>query len=261
MAREGTVARVGFALRLYGEDLAAMGAAQTGGAFTDNAAADALVKSSPEAFLFGVLFTQGIPAERAWAGPYLLRERLGTLDLQYLLEHPEAVRAAFARPPALHRFVKTVPRWVSGAALRILSDYHGSAAAVWPDGAHVLEVTKRLLAFDGIGEKKAAMAVEILIRHFGTPLVGVECGNVAYDVQVRRVFLRAGLVDDDTPDAVRGAAARICPESPGLLDLPAWLIGRESCRPTVPLCDTCRLSDACPRFVERAVVGVGARTR
>jgi len=140
-----TPAGVAEALRAYGEELAAASAAQAGGSFTDVAPADELVKRSPEAFLLGVLFTQGIPAERAWAGPYLLGERLGTLDLGYLASSPDAVAAAVAGPPALHRFVHTLPRWIVDAASCLLTEYGGSAQAIWPDGTHVLEVTRTFL--------------------------------------------------------------------------------------------------------------------
>jgi uncharacterized HhH-GPD family protein len=250
---------VGDALRAFGEELTREAAAQVGGSFTDIPAADELVRTSPEAFLLGVLFTQGIPAERAWAGPYLLQQRLGHLDLARLASEPEAVAAAVAAPPALHRFVHTLPRWITAAATKLLTEYGGSAAAIWPRGSHVLDVTQRLLEFDGIGEKKAAMAVQILQRHFGAELQGQECGTVAYDVHVRRVFLRSGLVDEDTPEKIAAAAACACPESPGTLDLAAWLVGREWCRPRQPQCDRCRLGQSCPRLVERAVEGVGVR--
>ena len=248
-------------LRAYGGELAAAGAAQTGSAFTGLPEADALLKDSPEAFLLGVLFTQGIPAERAWAGPYLLRERLGHLDLWRIAGDPAAVARAVAEPPALHRFVHTLPGWIVSAAVRVLAEYDGSAATIWPDGAHVREVRRRLEAFDGIGPKKAVMAVEILMRHFRVTLIGAESGSVAYDVQVRRVFLRTGLVDADTPEAVSEAAARACPEAPGTLDLAAWLVGRTWCRPTAPRCDKCRLSATCPRLVTRTAPGVGVRSR
>ncbi len=247
------------ALRAFGDELAAAGAAQAGGAFTDLPEADALIKSSPEAFLIGVLFTQGIPAERAWAAPYLLKQRLGDLDLVRLAADEAAVSAAIAGPPALHRFVHTLPGWVSSAARRVLSEYGGSARTIWEPGTHVSEVTCRLRAFNGIGEKKAVMAVEILMRHFGVPLSGAECGSVAYDVHVRRVFLRTGLVDRDTPDAIREAARLACAEAPGTLDLAAWLVGREWCRPHMPRCEECRLAATCPRLVQRIVEGVGVR--
>lgn len=252
-------AAVGVELARYGRELDSVGAAQTGGSFTGRAGPDDLLATSPEAFLLGVLFTQGIPAERAWAGPWELRERLGHLDLWRLASEPDAVAEAVRHAPMLHRFKNTLPRWISSAARRLLDDYGGDATRVWPEGAHVIEVTERLAAFDGIGRKKAVMAVEILTRHFGVSLSGRECGQVAYDVQVRRVFLRSGLVARDTREEIEAAAAMICPEAPGTLDLAAWLIGRESCRPKTPLCDRCRLGSVCPRRVHLGVEGVGAR--
>lgn len=243
----------------FGRELQAQGAAQVGAAFTDSPEANGLIEDSPEAFLLGMLFTQGIPAERAWAGPYLLRARLGHLSLARLAEEPDAVRAAVQAPPMLHRFKNTIPRWISSAARKLLEEYGGDASRIWAPGSHVLEVTERLSAFDGVGRKKAVMAVEILQRHFGVGLVGREFGAVAYDVHVRRVFLRSGLVEHDTVAEVETAAACACPESPGTVDLAAWLIGRETCRPKAPRCGDCRLGGVCPRLTWLVVDGVGAR--
>ena len=243
----------------FGRELETSSAAQASGGFTGIALADSLIEHEPNAFLLGTLFTQGIPAERAWAGPWLLRERLGTLDLDYLASHPEAVRAAVQKPPMLHRFKETLPRWISAAAQRLLAKYDGDASNVWPGGDHVIDVTERLSAFQGIGRKKAVMAVEILVRHFGVELLGRECGQVAYDVQVRRVFLRSGIADVDSVEAIERAAAQACPEAPGTLDLAAWLVGRDWCRPKAPQCDRCRLKEPCARRTELTPVGVGAR--
>lgn len=243
----------------YGRELEEQSAAQAGGAFTVLPEANALIVRSPNAFLIGALFTQGIPAERAWAGPYLLEQRLGTLDLAFIAANPELVRDAVQRPPMLHRFKETLPGWIVSAAEKLLSEYDGDASRIWPPGAEMLDVIQRLSEFRGIGRKKAVMAAEILVRHFGVELAGRECGQVAYDVQVRRVFLRAGLVDVDTREAVEAAAARACPEAPGTIDLAAWLVGRETCRPKAPRCERCRLGAVCPRFTTRNVEGVGVR--
>jgi len=248
-------------LVLYGHELETAGAAQLSAGFTPLEGADRLIEDSPNAFLFGVLFTQGIPAERAWAGPYALQERIGTLAPEYLATHSDAVRVAFQTAPMLHRFKETLPRWVVSAARRLVAEYDSDAARIWPAGDHVVDVTERLSAFEGVGRKKAVMAVEIRTRHFGVELLGRECGQVAYDVQVRRVFLRSGLARKDTREAIEAAAAAACSEAPGTLDLPAWLIGRETCRPRAPLCDECRLSRACPRLTHLNVEGVGARRR
>ena len=130
---------------------------------------------------------------------------------------------------------------------------------IWPAGDHVIEVTERLSAFDGIGRKKAVMAAEILTRHFGVQLEGRESGQVAYDVQVRRVFLRSGIAAEDSVEAIEVAAALACPRTPGTLDLPAWLIGRQTCRPRSPRCDDCRIGSVCPRLVALNPEGVGVR--
>jgi uncharacterized HhH-GPD family protein len=251
---------VGVQLAAFGEELAQSGAVQVGGAFTDIAEADALVKASPEAFLIAVLFTQGIPAERAWAGPFLLRERLGHLDLARLAAERDAVDEAVGRRPALHRFKHTLAGWISDAAARLLECYDGDASRIWADAPTAIELMERLAVFRGIGRKKAAMAVEILSRCFEVPIRDLEGGTVAYDTQVRRVFLRAGLVDRDSRADIERAAREILPASPGRLDLPAWLIGRQWCHPARPRCEECRLGAVCPRLVDRHVEGVGART-
>jgi uncharacterized HhH-GPD family protein len=250
---------VALELLRFGRQLDAQAAAQTGGSFTTIPEADELLRRDPGAFVLGTLFTQGVPAERAWAGPYLLAQRLGHLDLTRLASEPEAVAAAVQQSPMLHRFKNTLPRWVSSAARRILEEYEGDAARIWESGSSVADVIARLSAFDGIGRKKAVMAAEILRRHLGVPLSGRERGQVAYDVHVRRVFLRSGLVERDSVSAIETAASEICPAAPAVLDLPAWLIGRDSCRPKDPRCGTCRLGSVCPRLTWIEVEGVGAR--
>lgn len=250
---------IGEELRRFGEQLHLRGDAQVQGRFAGIAGADELLREDPNAFLLGILFTQGVPAERAWAGPYLLRERLGHLDLRRLAAEPCAVGHAVARPPALHRFKVTLADWIVEAARMLVDEYASDAANVWPEGSSVAEVIGRLSRFKGIGRKKAAMAAEILRRHLGVRLSGCEEGKVAYDVHVRRVFLRSGLADHDTPEDIDRAASTASPDWPGVLDLPAWLIGREHCRPSRPACDDCRLGDVCERRVWLDVDGVGAR--
>lgn len=250
---------VGEALVRLGAQLEREGIVQIGGAFTDLPEADAFIRDSPEAFLIGVLFTQGIPAERAWAAPWLLRERLGHFDLYRLATEREGVAVAVGTPPALHRFRVTVGGWVSDAAALLLERWGGSAANVWAGAPLATVLMERLMEFPGIGRKKAAMAVELLRRSLGVPVSEVSGGTVAYDTHVRRVFLRSGLVDRDAREDVEAAAAAACPASPGTLDLPAWLIGRQWCRPADPDCDACPIGEVCPRLTGRSVPGVGAR--
>lgn len=244
----------------FARELDAARAAQEGSGFSGRPEVDAWLESDPNAFVLGVLFAQGIPAERAWAGPWELRARLGHLDMRKLARgEVDAVASALARPPALHRFVKAIPRYIVGTARVIVDDYGGDASRLWADEPGVDALAERLLALPGIGPKKAAMTTELLIRRFGVKLTGHAGTRVPYDVQVRRVMLRTGLVDEDSPAKVQHAAAALSPSRPSLVDLPLWLIGRRWCRPRRPACHACRLGAVCARLVGRSVGGVGAR--
>ena len=238
------------ALLAHGEALAAQlksGSIQ----FTPDPAANVLVRDDAFAFLLAVIADMGIRAERAWALPYLLRQRLGYLTPAGLAAHPEAVQAAVQQEPKLHRFVNIVPSWLVQAAEIVLGHYGRDATALWSDNPTAIELRQRLEAFPGIGQKKAAMAVEILARDLTKPIRELGGGQVTVDVQVRRVFLRTGLAErDDVNDMVTVARA-LNPDRPGALDLPAWDIGRRWCRPVNPDCPTCPLNRACPRLIDK----------
>lgn len=71
--------------------------------------------------------------------------------------------------------------------------------------------------------------------------------DISVDVQVRRVLTRLGLIGaGDSPGQVIYKARALSPNCPGLLDLPAWGIGRKWCRPTGPLCGKCYRGEVCP---------------
>lgn len=224
--------------------------------FTPDPRANALVHGDPFAFLLAVIADMGIRAERAWALPYELQQRLGDLSPSILVADPEAVRSAVQREPKLHRFVNHVPEWLVQAAHIVLDRYGGDAEQLWSDRPTAMELRRRLETFPGIGQKKAAMAVEILARDLGKPLDQLSGSDVAYDVHLRRVFLRTGLAEWDDVDHMVAIARALYPDRPGALDLPAWDIGRRWCRPVSPDCATCPLNAACPRLVDR-----GSRVR
>lgn len=241
------------ALLAHGAALAAQ--LKSGGSkFTPDPDANALIWSDPFAFLLAVIADMGIRAERAWALPYLLRQRLGYLSPAELAADPEAVRAAVQQEPKLHRFVNMVPAWLSEAAQIVLSHYGGDAGALWSDGPTAIELRQRLEAFPGIGQKKAAMAAEILARDLGKPLKDMSGSDIAYDVHVRRVFLRTGLVERDDVNRMVAVARALNPDRPGALDLPAWDIGRRWCRPANPDCLACPLNHVCPRLIAKAAL-------
>jgi uncharacterized HhH-GPD family protein len=219
--------------------------------FTPNPEADRLVRNDPFAFLLAVIADMGIRAERAWALPFELRARLGYLSPREFATHPDAVRAAIQQEPKLHRFINTVPGWVILAAQIIDDQYNGDASRLWSDTPAAAVLQRRLEEFPGIGQKKAAMATAILNRDLGVAISDLSGVDIAYDVQIRRVFLRTGLAQHDNLEHMVAVARALHPEQPGALDLPAWDIGRRWCRPTNPDCPACPLNFACPRLIER----------
>lgn len=238
------------ALLAHGEALAqALGGART--QFTQNKDANELIYSDPFAFLVAVICDQGIVAERAWAIPYELKIRLGHLDPNRMAHDREAVRTAFATPPKLHRFVNDVAGWVVDAARLVLERYDGNAENIWNDRPPAKALRARFDAFPGVGQKKAAMAVEILARDVHVPLTDFSGSDIAYDIHVRRVFLRTDLAEHDSVAEMVAIARALHPSRPGELDNPAWDIGRRWCHAREAECASCPLLGACPRLVDR----------
>jgi uncharacterized HhH-GPD family protein len=238
---------------------AALAQALRGGVarFTFDEAANAMIHEDPFAFLVAVIADQGIKAERAWAIPYELRLRLGGFSPQDIGHGPEAFRAAFSALPRLHRFVNQVADWILAASEIVLRDYAGDAAKIWGGTPSAEELRARFDAFPGIGQKKAAMAVEILVRDLGVPVKDLSGSDVAYDIHLRRVFLRTGLAERDDVDHMVAIARTLHPQRPGELDNPTWDIGRRWCTAGTPSCQTCPLVAVCPRFIERGSLAHG----
>ena len=219
--------------------------------FTPDDNANRLIHDDPFAFLVGVICDQGILAERAWAIPYLLAQRIGTLNPVQLIRRRTDVHAAFAEPPKLHRFTNQIAAWVVDAAEIVAGTYAGDASEIWAHTPTAAALRARLDDFPGIGQKKAAMAVEILERTRHVELADLSGSDVAYDVHLRRVFLRTGLAERDDVNHMVAAARTLHPERPGEMDNPVWDIGRGWCHRRNPNCATCPLVMVCPRFIER----------
>jgi uncharacterized HhH-GPD family protein len=220
--------------------------------FTTHAEANQLVIDDPFAFLIAVILDQGIPAERAWRGPFELRQRLGHLDPNRISTRPGEVAAAVAQAPALHRFTTKMANWLVAAGSIVVRDYQGDTRLIWSGRPRATDLAARLCIFPGISQKKSAMAVEMLARDLGVPIQELSGSDIAYDIHIRRVFLRTGIAERDDADHMVRIARRLHPKRPGELDFPTWLIGRRWCAPTTPDCTGCALNSVCPRDIDRA---------
>jgi uncharacterized HhH-GPD family protein len=218
--------------------------------FTPIRAANELLAADPFAFLIAVIADYQIPAERAWSLPYLLNERLGHLDPLRLMAEPEKVAEAVARRPSLHRYINRVPEFIQAACRIVIAEYGGDAGSIWASAPTAAELQKRLRQFPGISQKKAAMAVEILERDFRVPIRELGGSDIAFDVHVRRVFLRTGLAEQDDADHMIKIARHLHSDRPGALDFPTWNVGRTWCHPGIPDCPNCPLDPVCAQRID-----------
>ncbi|NGP51977.1 iron-sulfur cluster loop [Thioalkalivibrio sp. XN8] len=218
---------------------------------TGNANADRMVNDldrQPHAFVIACIMSRQMRAERCWIIPYEFKHRVGTFDMKRLRRLSDAeVLDAFSRPTPLHRYNAEMARNFQFAIQLIAAKYRGDASRIWANEPSSAELVYRFLEFRGVGPKIATMAANILARQFKVPLRDYYSIDVSADVHVKRVFERLGLVGPNADvNQVIFRARSLSPEFPGLLDFPAWEIGRHWCRPRRSDCASCYMRKVCP---------------
>lgn len=135
-------------------------------ALTQNDAADELLTNDPFALLVGMLLDQQFPMERAFAGPYVLAERLGTpdrLDPKAIVETEDDKLLALAKgPPAIHRYPGSMVGRIKVLAQVVIDEYDGDAAAIWQSAKTGQAAYDNLLALPGFGEAKAKIFLALI---------------------------------------------------------------------------------------------------
>lgn len=132
--------------------------------------ADALLERDPLALLVGMLLDQQFPMERAFAGPYILAERMGVdhLNVHDMAEYdPDAFAKLFVGPPAIHRFPGAMAARVQALARLLIADYDGRAEGVWDDAKSGAELHGRVATLPGFGAQKARIFVALLGKQRG----------------------------------------------------------------------------------------------
>jgi uncharacterized HhH-GPD family protein len=132
--------------------------------------ADRMLSTDPLALLLGMLLDQQFPMERAFAGPYVLAQRIGvtTLDAAALAAHdPETLTAAFALTPVVHRYPKAMAARTQDLCRILVERYDGSAAALWETATSGKDLLARVAALPGFGKQKAQIFVALLGKQLG----------------------------------------------------------------------------------------------
>jgi endonuclease III len=149
-------------------------------------------------------------------------------------------------PVPLHRFPTRVAGYFYDGVQRISRQYDGDASRIWRGRPRCAEVLARFREFRGVGPKIAHMAVNCLARELKVPLADYTAIDISADVHVLRVFGRLGLTAEGASrEEVITRARQLNSVFPGLLDYPAWEIGRNWCRPERPQCSACYMQKGC----------------
>lgn len=144
--------------------------------FTEDENANRLLATSGLALLIGMLLDQQFPMERAFAGPQILRERLGEdLDAQRIAEHdPVRLEEVFKGPPAIHRFPGSMARRTQELCRYLVEEYGGEAERLWSTADTGQEMLRRLKALPGFGDAKARIFLGLLGKRMGVRPAGWE---------------------------------------------------------------------------------------
>jgi uncharacterized HhH-GPD family protein len=133
--------------------------------FTADDEANALIASDPLALLVGFVLDQQVTVQKAFAGPLVLRERLGSLDAETLASAD--LEPVFRERPALHRYPGAMAQRVHDLAVHLQERYDGDAARVWTDAADAGELRANLAALPGFGQMKIKSFGAVLAKQFG----------------------------------------------------------------------------------------------
>ena len=156
--------------------------------FTDDEQACRLLADDPFALLVGFAIDQQVPVQKAFAGPYVLKQRAGTLDPKKLADRDLA--PLFAERPAIHRFPSAMAERVRELAAVVSEDYGGDASRVWTGATDGADLKKRIGALPGFGQMKITALGSVLAKRF--------------DVEVARDLVpdHPTIGDVDSPEAL-----------------------------------------------------------
>ncbi len=137
--------------------------------------ADRLLEEEPLALLIGLVLDQQVKMEKAFNGPYDLKQRLGGLDAAEIASmSPEALDAVFRQRPALHRFPGNMARRVQKLCQMVATEYGGDAGAIWREVSDGDELARRISALPGFGDMKVRITISVLAKKFGVQPSGWE---------------------------------------------------------------------------------------
>jgi uncharacterized HhH-GPD family protein len=133
--------------------------------FTDVPEAAKLLAQDPFALLVGFAIDQQVPVPKAFVGPYVLKQRAGTLAPKELAAMD--LGPIFAEKPAIHRFPGAMAERVRELAAVVADEYGGDASRIWKEAKDGDDLRRRIAALPGFGEMKIKSLGAVLSKQFG----------------------------------------------------------------------------------------------
>jgi uncharacterized HhH-GPD family protein len=133
--------------------------------YTQDEEACRLLADDPFALLVGFALDQQVTVPTAFAGPFKIKQRLGTLDPHVLAATD--LEEVFKQKPAVHRFPGTMAARVQELAQHVVDEYDGDASRVWREAEDADDLKRRLEALPGFGEMKVKSLGAVLAKRFG----------------------------------------------------------------------------------------------
>jgi uncharacterized HhH-GPD family protein len=133
--------------------------------FTDSDEANELIASDPMALLIGFALDQQVTVQKAFSGPLVIKERVGSLDPDVLAKAD--LDSVFREKPAVHRFPGSMATRVHELALEIRDEYGGQAERVWTDADDAEQLRANIAGLPGFGEMKIKALGAVLAKRFG----------------------------------------------------------------------------------------------
>jgi uncharacterized HhH-GPD family protein len=133
--------------------------------FTESDEANALIATDPMALLVGFALDQQVTVQKAFEGPLVLPQRVGTLEAGALATAD--LEPVLREKPAVHRYPGMMAERIHKLAAHIRDEYDGDAARVWTDAADGAALRANLEALPGFGEMKVKALGSVLAKRFG----------------------------------------------------------------------------------------------
>jgi uncharacterized HhH-GPD family protein len=133
--------------------------------FTESDDANELLACDPMALLIGVVLDQQVTVQKAFSGPLVIRERIGSLDAGALASAD--LDTVFREKPAIHRFPGAMAERVGELAAVVRDEYGADASRIWAEATDADDLRGRLAALPGFGEMKVKSLGSVLSKRFG----------------------------------------------------------------------------------------------